>query len=328
MLTVGITLGDPAGIGPEIVARALASEVLVPDARFLLIGSERVFAAAMERAGLKLDLKVVRTLAECEDRRINVWPVASDVVPAPGRPSVDTGRAALAAIDAGMDMALARTIDALATAPVSKRHIAEGGVPFVGHTEYLAARANVRHAVMFFTSEKIKVALVTTHLPIKKVPSALTVDRIVQTIATAADGLRRFFGVHEPRLAVSGLNPHAGEGGQFGREEIDVIGPACETARARGFAVTGPLPGDTIYRRVMTGEFHAAVAMYHDQALGPVKTMDRAATNVTLGLPFVRTSVDHGTAFEIAGTGKAECAPMAGCIRVACEMARATKPLL
>ncbi len=327
MLTIAVTLGDPAGVGPEIVARALA-DALTPDARYLVLGSEPVFHRAAERAGVRLDVRRVSSVRECGDSRFSIWPVGDDVVPAPGRPSIETGRAALAAIDLGMELAMARKVDALATAPVSKRHIAEGGVPFMGHTEYLAARAQVKHAVMFFTSAKIRVALVTTHLAVRKVAAALTVDRIVSTIAIADDGLRRFFGVMEPRIAVSGLNPHAGEGGQFGREEIDVIAPAVEAARARGLNVEGPLPGDTIFRRVMAGDFSAAVCMYHDQALGPVKTLDRAATNVTLGLPFLRTSVDHGTAFDIAGTGKADAAPMAGCIKVACEMARATASLL
>ncbi len=314
MLTVAITLGDPAGVGPEIVARSLASDTMPRDVRWLILGSEKVLRTAAERAGVKVDVEVM--------------PVAQDVCPTPGKPSIETGRAALAAIDLGMELALTKKVGAIATAPVSKRHISESGVPFVGHTEYLAARCNVKHPVMFFTSTKLRVALVTTHAAIKKVPAAITVERILATIETTSDGLRRYFGVQEPRLAISALNPHAGEGGQFGREEIDVIGPAVETAKSRGFRVAGPLPGDTIFRRVMDGDFDAAVSMFHDQALGPVKTLDRAATNVTLGLPFVRTSVDHGTAFDIAGTGRADFAPMAGALRVAVEMARADATLL
>ncbi|MBI2930879.1 MAG: 4-hydroxythreonine-4-phosphate dehydrogenase PdxA [Planctomycetes bacterium] len=328
MRTIAITLGDPAGIGPEVVARALAGDARLPDAKVLVIGSEKVLRTAAERSGLRLEIRRVSAVEQCEEHAVNLWSVAEDMTPAPGHPSPETGRAALAAIDLAMDLAMSRKVDAVATAPVSKRHIAETGVPFIGHTEYLAARAHVKHPVMFFTSRKLRVSLVTTHLAVRKIAMALTADRIVSTLEITGEGLRRYFGVLEPRLAVSGLNPHAGEGGQFGREEIDVIAPAIETAKSRGLRVAGPLPGDTIFRRVLDGAFDAAVCMYHDQALGPVKTLDRAATNVTLGLPYIRTSVDHGTAFDIAGTGKADPAPMAGAIRVACEMTRATAALL
>lgn len=274
MVKLAITLGDPAGIGPEVVDKALRESY---PAEFTVVGS---------RSG--------------------------------------GGKEALAAIDQALDLALARKVDGIVTAPVSKERIARLGIPFVGHTEYLAARAGVKQPVMFFAAEGLRVALVTTHVPLRKLPALITADRVLGTLRETARGLREFFAVLEPRLAVCGLNPHAGEGGEFGREEIEVIGPALEIARKEGIKAEGPYSADTVWKRPSD----AVVAMYHDQGLGPIKAMHPDAVNVTLGLPFVRTSPDHGTAFDIAGRGVADPKPMVAAIRRAVEMCRARGQLL
>ncbi len=233
-------------------------------------------------------------------------------------------REALAAIDQALDLALAKKVDGLVTAPVSKEAIAKTGVPFTGHTEYLAARAGARHPVMMFVAGRLRVALVTTHVSIRKLPALITADRLLGVFRETARGLREFFGIPDPVLSVCGLNPHAGEGGHFGREEIEAIAPAIEAARKEGLRAEGPYAADTVWRR--PGD--AIVAMFHGQGLGPIKAMHPDSVNVTLGLPFVRTSPDHGTAFDIAGRGVADPKPMIAAIRLAVEMCRAKRTLL
>jgi 4-hydroxythreonine-4-phosphate dehydrogenase len=273
VVKLAVTLGDPAGIGPEVTDKALRESY---DAEIVVLGS---------RSG--------------------------------------GGKEALAAVDEAIDLALAKKVDGIVTAPVSKERIAKTGVPFVGHTEHLAARAGVKLPVMFFVAGSLRVALVTTHVSLRKLPAMITPDRILGILRETSKGLRDCFGVMEPRLAVCGLNPHAGEAGEFGREEIEVIAPALEVARQEGLRVEGPYAADTVWKRPCD----AIVAMYHDQGLGPIKAMHPDAVNVTLGLPFVRTSPDHGTAFDIAGKGIADPKPMIAAIRLAAEMCRARKTL-
>ena len=273
-IRLAVTLGDPAGIGPEVVDKALLEAW---DAEIRVLGSRTGGAAE-----------------------------------------------ALAAVDQAAELALAREVDAVVTAPVSKERIAKLGVPFIGHTEHLAAKAGVRLPVMCFVAGALRVALVTTHVSIRKLPTLLTADRVLGVLRETSNGLRAYFGILEPRLALCGLNPHAGEGGEFGREEIDILQPAVEIARKEGLRVDGPYAADTIWKRPAD----AIVAMYHDQGLGPIKALHPDAVNVTLGLPFVRTSPDHGTAFDIAGKGLADPAPMIAAIRVAIEMCRAKAGLL
>lgn len=273
-IRLAVTLGDPAGIGPEVVDKAVLKTW---DAEIRVLGS---------RTG--------------------------------------GAKEALAAIDEAAELALRKDVDGIVTAPVSKERIAKLGLPFVGHTEHLAAKAGVKLPVMFFVAGPLRVALVTTHVAIRKLPALLTGERILGVLRETSRGLREHFGVLEPRLAVCGLNPHAGEGGEFGREEIDVLSPALEIARKEGLRVDGPFAGDTVWKRPCD----AIVAMYHDQGLGPIKAMHPDAVNVTLGLPFVRTSPDHGTAFDIAGKGVADPGPMIAAIRVAIEMCRAKATLL
>jgi 4-hydroxythreonine-4-phosphate dehydrogenase len=273
VVKLAVTLGDPAGIGPEIVDKALKESF---DADFVVLGS---------RSG--------------------------------------GGKEALAAIDEAADLAVAGKVDGIVTAPVSKERIAKLGLPFIGHTEHLAARAGVKVPVMLFVAGTLRVALVTTHVSLRKLPGMITVERILGILRETSKGLQERFGIAEPRLAVCGLNPHAGEAGEFGRDEIETIAPAVEAARREGLRAEGPYAGDTVWSRPCD----AVVAMYHDQGLGPIKAMHPDAVNVTLGLPFVRTSPDHGTAFDIAGKGVADPKPMIAAIRLAVEMCRAKRTL-
>jgi 4-hydroxythreonine-4-phosphate dehydrogenase len=296
---IAISLGDPAGIGPEIVARALAAR---PEAEVIVFGDRGVLARAAAAAGVAAP-RVERIRA--------VTSLGADEI-TPGQPNDASGRAQLAYLTAATDAALAGEVSALVTAPISKEWIGRAGFTFPGHTEYLASRAGVREFAMMLAGPALRVTVATTHVPLRDVPRLLTAEGIASTIWLTADGLSRCFGIAAPRVAVAGLNPHAGEAGRFGDEEDRLVRPAIEIARARIAAaglsatVTGPLVPDSVFRQAAHGEFDAVVALYHDQGLIPLKLLHfDDGVNLTLGLPFVRTSPDHGTAYDIAGTGKA-----------------------
>ena len=300
---IGITLGDPEGIGPEVALKAVLAPSLAGVADFLLIGSAAPLTKAAADGGIPFPAPGVRL------HEIPLDPTES-------------GRTALAGLRAAQTLARERKIDALVTGPVSKERIARTGFPFTGHTEFFARECRVREPVMLFVSDAMNVALVTVHVPHRKVPALVTPDRGLSTIRTAAEGLRTFFDLPSPRIAVCGLNPHAGEGGYLGREDAESIAPAVEAARKEGIDCRGPLPGDTVFYRALRKEFDLVIAMTHDQGLAPIKAVAGwKAVNVTLGLPFVRTSVDHGTAFELAGKNMADPASMVEAIRVAIRMA-------
>jgi 4-hydroxythreonine-4-phosphate dehydrogenase len=299
MKPIAISLGDPAGIGPEVVARALAER---PDADLLVFGDPGVLARAAAGAGVA---------APAPERIRSVTNLsAADVTP--GRPNDASGRAQLAYLTAATDAALAGQVAALVTAPISKEWIARAGFAFPGHTEYLAARAGVREFAMMLAGPVLRVTVATTHVALRDVPGLLTADGIASTIWLTAEGLAHRFGIARPRVAVAGLNPHAGEAGRFGDEEDRLVRPAIAAARARMAAagltatVEGPLVPDAVFRQAANGQFDAVVALYHDQGLIPLKLLHfDDGVNITLGLPFVRTSPDHGTAYDIAGAGKA-----------------------
>ncbi len=296
---IAISLGDPAGIGPEVVVRALAER---PDADVIVFGDESVLARAARIAG-------VPALAPSRIRAVTRLGADEST---PGKPDDASGRAQLAYLTAAVDAALAGDVSALVTAPISKEWIARAGFAFPGHTEYLAARAGVREFAMMLAGPVLRVSVATTHVALKDVPGLLTVDGIASTIWLTAEALARRFRLAAPRLAVAGLNPHAGEGGRFGDEEARLVKPAIELARQRIAAagldatVAGPLVPDSVFREAAAGAFDAVVALYHDQGLIPLKLLHfDDGVNLTLGLPFVRTSPDHGTAYDIAGTGRA-----------------------
>lgn len=297
---IAISLGDPAGIGPEVVVRALAVR---PELDVRVFGDPLVLARAAELA------KVPRVSPEA--LRVVTTLRPEDVTP--GRPNDASGRAQLDYLEAATNAVLAGEARALVTAPISKEWIARAGFTFPGHTEYLAARAGVGDEfAMMLAGPRLRVVVATTHIALREVPTALTSTGIASSIALTAEALARQFRIARPRVAVAGLNPHAGEAGRFGDEERRLVEPALGLARARlakaGVAadVSGPHVPDVVFRQAAGGSFDAVIALYHDQGLIPVKLLHfDEAVNVTLGLPFPRTSPDHGTAFDIAGEGKA-----------------------
>jgi 4-hydroxythreonine-4-phosphate dehydrogenase len=296
---IAISLGDPAGIGPEIVVRALAER---PDADVLVFGDVGVLERAARVVGV----------APPPAARVRAVTALAPAEVTPGKPNDASGKAQLAYLTAAVDAALAGAVRALVTAPISKEWIARAGFSFPGHTEYLAARAGVSEFAMMLAGPKLRVTVATTHVPLKDVPRLLTPDGIASTIWLTAEGLSRRFGIDAPRVAVAGLNPHASEAGRFGDEEDRLVKPAIEKARARvaaaklGATIDGPLVPDSVFRQAAGGAYDAVVALYHDQGLIPLKLLHfDDGVNLTLGLPFVRTSPDHGTAYDIAGTGRA-----------------------
>ena len=286
---IGVTVGDPAGIGPEIARKAAADPALSSACEIVLYGpSDERAAAQYER----------------------------------GRVTAQAGRAAYDAIVEATRDAQSGRIDAIATAPINKEAFAAAGLPWRGHTDLFAHLTAAPRVAMMFYAESLRVVLATVHIALAEVPRALTREVLEGTIDLAARELPRF-GFPSPRLALAGLNPHAGENGVIGREDDDVLVPAVAASRARGIDVTGPFPADTVFVRAMRGEFDAVVACYHDQGLIPIKLVAFGrAVNVTLGLPIVRTSVDHGTAFDIAGKDMADPSSLIEAIKLAVRLAQ------
>lgn len=330
-------MGDPSGIGPEIIVKALGNPGVQRAGPFLLIGSRILFEKEMDRLKVPLDvigegLPFQQDLAasrkfSCQEgiSILDPYPLRARLLGKRG-PSKESGKASLAYIEAGIDLALKGAADALVTAPVSKKAFAMAGSPFRGHTEILAQRTNAVHPVMMFAGSGLRISLVTAHLPLKEVPRALSQEKIFHTLRITALALSRFFKIRDPLLGVLSLNPHSGEGGILGREELEIILPALGKARRRGIRFEGPLPGDTAFLPEMRRKFHAYVAMYHDQALVPVKMLlFRKSVHITLGLPIVRTSVDHGTAFDLAGQGKADPGSLVQAIQMARRLANRRK---
>jgi 4-hydroxythreonine-4-phosphate dehydrogenase len=311
LMTLGMTLGDPSGIGPEIVARALVEEG-ADGVR--VYGDHGLLERAAALQGLVLPPVEI----------VEVGALACT----PGQPNTESGRAQIAYLERALDDAAA--LDGLVTAPIHKASAMAAGLAFPGHTELLAARlAGGGPVTMMFAGPRLRVSLATIHLPLAAVPGALTVDGLAGTIVRTARALVDDFGITKPRLAVAGLNPHAGEGGHFGDEESRLIAPAISRARAdlgEAVTVTGPHVPDAIFRSHLDGASDAVVALYHDQGLIPVKTVDfDEAVNLTLGLPLVRTSPDHGVAHDIAGRGIARATSMRAALRLARNLANRRK---
>ncbi|MEZ5657932.1 MAG: 4-hydroxythreonine-4-phosphate dehydrogenase PdxA [Burkholderiaceae bacterium] len=302
--TVAVTLGDPTGIGPEIVLKALQDPGRARQC--VVLGDAATLESTADALGLGLPARVI--------------PVGLPPGPGfqPGEPSARSGEAAYRAVLAATDMVNSGDAQAIATAPLAKAQMQAAGHAYPGHTELLAHRAGDCPVRMMLASPRLRVVLVTIHLPLRQAIDALQREQIVQTLVIADAGLRRM-GITQPRFAVAGLNPHAGEAGLFGREEIEIIGPAVRDAQALGIDTIGPLAPDTVFMRAMGNQWvDAVIALYHDQGLIPVKLdgLDQAV-NVTLGLPYLRTSPDHGTAFDIAGQGIADPRSMIAAIDLA-----------
>jgi 4-hydroxythreonine-4-phosphate dehydrogenase len=305
---IAITTGEPAGIGPEIAVAAAAASRL----RTVLLGDRQLLQQAAVSAGLDWPLPPW----------VGIEHFPTEAPVDAGRLDARNARYVLRTLDAAIDGCLRGRYRAMATAPVHKGVINDGGVPFTGHTEYLAKRTGTRHVVMLLVGGGMRVALATTHLPLARVAGAITVDLLTATLDVLHQDLRGRFRLPRPRIGVAGLNPHAGEGGHLGREEIDVIGPALSAARARGIDAAGPLPADTLFVPSMLSRFDAVLAMFHDQGLPVLKHASFGhGVNVTLGLPIVRTSVDHGTALDLAGRGSADAGSMKAALALADELA-------
>jgi 4-hydroxythreonine-4-phosphate dehydrogenase len=322
---IAITLGDPRGVGPEVVAKALSQDSLYEICSPLVLGDLKVLRRNIET--LRLGLKVDQVGDEIRSDPVpGVIPVLSlsDLLPAggPGEVPLEEGaRASFIYMEKAARMALEGRAGAIVTAPVSKGAISQAGIPFRGHTEYFAQVSGRKDFVMMLAGERLKVALVTTHLPLNAVSKSLSAKKIHSVIEITGQGLQDYFGLPTPRIAVAAFNPHAGEGGLFGKEE-EMISRAIREAARRDLTVSGPWPADSLFHRAAEGEFDAVVCMYHDQGLIPLKLLHfDTAVNITLGLPFIRTSVDHGVAYDIAGKGVASSRSMEEAIRLAAGMA-------
>ncbi|MCX7299579.1 MAG: 4-hydroxythreonine-4-phosphate dehydrogenase PdxA [Rhodobacterales bacterium] len=318
-MTIAISCGEPAGIGPEIAARAWVA--LRHDLPLLWIGDPRHLPQGTP-------IRELTDPSQASGLSPDALPVlARDFGPAltPGTANPAHAQGVIEAIATGVDLAMKGQVRALCTAPIHKKALIDGAAfAFPGHTEFLAHLAGAPCVVMMLASETLRVVPVTIHIPIADVPKHLTARLLTDTILITHAGLRRDFGVPRPRIAVAGLNPHAGEGGKMGMEEIDLITPVLDALRAQGLDIAGPLSADTMFHPVARARYDVAICMYHDQALIPIKTLDfSGGVNVTLGLPFIRTSPDHGTAFDIASQGIADATSIIAAIRLADRMATA-----
>ena len=327
---LGLTLGDPCGIGPEIILRLLRSRKARAAADFALFGS----AAVPRRVarGLRLSLPRFLPIAPGADLSPRRHPLLLDHVPCPpalalrGKATAAGGRAAVAWIAQAIAAASAGRIDAIVTAPINKHAVLKSGCHWPGHTEMLAAHTHAPKPVMMMVGGQLRVALVTTHIALKELPSLITRKNVLDTIRITHRDLRKYFGLARPRLLVCGLNPHAGEAGRFGSEETAAIAPAVKLARRQHIACSGPLPADVVFTRRAMKDYDAAVAMYHDQANIPVKLLAfESGVNLTLGLPIIRTSPDHGTAFDIVKQGIADHRSILAAALMAARMVRARR---
>ena len=313
-----VTTGEPAGVGPEL---ALAAALVDWPCELVFAGDPALLAARASLLGLRLQPAEWRTGASPAPHRAGTMPVLPATLTraaVPGSPDPANARYVLATIDAAADGCLAGRFSAMVTAPVQKSAINDAGIAFQGHTEYLAAKSGGAQPVMLLVAGTLRVALATTHLPLAEVPRRLTRESLEATLTVLERGLRASFGISAPRILVCGLNPHAGECGHLGREEIEVIAPALDTLRANGLSIAGPLPADTAFTPASLADADAVLAMFHDQGLPVIKHAGFGrAVNVTLGLAFHRTSVDHGTALDLAGTGRADPGSLFEAIRLA-----------
>ncbi len=325
-----LTMGDPTGVGPEIILKAwLAGELDRTGRPLLVAGDPAVLLRAAGVLGAEPEISAVdEALASHQLRaggRTLLLKALSDLPAGElvwGEPTVDCGRAMVRYVEWACDRCLAGEAAAMVTAPISKRAILAAGCEAPGHTELLAQRCGGGKVVMMLAGERLRVCLVTTHLALSEVPAALSAAEILATIRIADGALRQFFGLERPRLAVLALNPHAGEGGRFGDEEQRHIAPAVEAAKAEGIAASGPHSADALFHFAVRGDYDAVICMYHDQGLIPLKLLHfDDGVNITLGLPIIRTSVDHGTAYELAGTGRASAGSLAAAVRLAGRMA-------
>ena len=323
-------MGDPVGIGPEIILLSLCKPLIYNICRPLVIGDFQILDAVKKCVRSKLHIKSVK------DPNEGIYKIGSidllnlsEIVPDKvlwGNPTVETGRAMIHYIKAASDLATQGHIAAMVTCPINKVAMQIAGCHYNGHTELLAERTKSDNFAMMLAGDRLRVVLVTMHVPLKKVPSLLSEQKVLLTIKLTCQTLHERFGLKTPRIAIAGLNPHAGEDGMFGNEEKTIINPAIHDARNQGFDVTGALPPDTVFYQAANGRYDAVVSMYHDQGLIPFKLIHfNDGVNITLGLPIIRTSVGHGTAYDIAGTGTADPGSLVAAITMAAQQAAYVK---
>jgi 4-hydroxythreonine-4-phosphate dehydrogenase len=316
---IAVTSGEPAGIGPDICL-ALARHAL--GGRVVVLGDRALLEERARRIGIDVRLRDAGAVAPHAPDSLAIVHVPLAVPCVAGAPDPRNGAYVIALLERAIAGCSNGEFAAMATAPVHKSIINDAGIPFVGHTEFLAERTGTARVVMMLEGGGLRVALATTHLALKDVPGALTRGGLEDTVRVLCAGLTRFFGLASPRVLVAGLNPHGGESGYFGREEIEIIGPVLDKLRAQGLRLTGPLPADTLFTPVLLANADCVLAMYHDQGLPVLKYASFGkGINVTLGLPIIRTSVDHGTALELAGSGKADPGSLIAAVEAAIGMA-------
>jgi len=316
MMPLLLTPGEPAGIGPELAVQVATTQI-----GLVLVADPDLLASAATRMGIERPIVSWSPGAELRPDAIQVVPVKLAAPTRPGQLNPANAAYVLETLDRAWGLVSQGAGAALVTGPVHKGVINDAGIPFTGHTEFLAERAGVDRVVMLLVADDLRVALATTHLPLVRVADAIQDSSLMRTLEILHTDLQRCFAIVSPHIAVLGLNPHAGEGGHLGREEIDVIAPVIERARQRGMQLTGPLPADTAFVPSMLKNFDAVLAMYHDQGLPVLKYAGFGrAVNVTLGLPHVRTSVDHGTALDLAGSGRADTGSLLAAVKLARSM--------
>jgi len=316
---LAITPGEPAGIGPDLVV-ALAQRARTTP--WIVIADANMLEARARQLGHRLRIETDLTCPAMAGGCLTVQHVALACEVVPGRLDVGNAGYVLETLIAAADGCLHGSFAGVVTGPVQKSILNDAGIGFSGHTEFFCARAGAADVLMLLVAGDLRVALATTHVPLRAVPDAITPALLNSRLDLLMRGLREQFHIAQPRVLLAGLNPHAGEGGHLGREELDVIGPVCDARRARGEALLGPLPADTLFTPDLLSRADAVMAMYHDQGLPVLKHVGFGrAVNVTLGLPFVRTSVDHGTALDLAGSGKADGGSLAAALALAAELA-------
>ncbi len=327
---LAITMGDPAGIGPEIIVKALHTPKVWRRCRPLVVGSHTILAQTIHslKVPLSIDLVGGHDFSQRPHRfrrtHLPVFdPFIKPVVPVRlGRVSAKAGDMAVRCIESAVSLAQAGCVSGLVTAPINKEAMLKAGHDFPGHTEMLASLTKAKQSGMMIMGGPLKIIFTTTHLPLREVANTLTASKILKAIRLAHSGLKQLFGVKRPKIAVAGFNPHAGDNGIFGDEERRLIVPAIKRAKAQGIACRGPYPADTMFAQALDGAFDAQVALYHDQGLIALKTVAFGhCVNITVGLPILRTSVDHGTAFDIAGKGKADPTSLVEAIEMAAALA-------
>ncbi len=320
---IAITTGEPAGIGPDIVLRAAQQDW---DAELVVVADPDLLQARAQALQLPIDLHIWTPGQAAQAHRagtLNVYPVSLAEPAIAGTLNPANARYVIETLKQATHGCLQGTWQALVTGPVQKSVINDAGIPFTGHTELLAEETGTEQVVMMLATQELRVALATTHLALKDVPRAITRDLLLKTLGILHRDLQRKFGIAAPRIAVLGLNPHAGEGGHMGREEIETVIPVLEQLRADGMDLLGPLPADTAFNPKVLDNCDAVFAMYHDQGLPVLKYSGFGrAINITLGLPIIRTSVDHGTALDLAGTGEADWHSLEQALRIACQMSQ------